>query len=59
MWCMMAPVNGFDSEGYRPNPYSANIERHHSNWVHPNLDGHRQIGDALACVVEKLRQDRS
>lgn len=59
MRCMLDPINGFDFEGYRPNPYSANIERHQSNWVHPNLDGYRQMGDALACVVEKLYQDRA
>ena len=57
MRCILDPQTGFDTEVYRTNPYSARLAEHHSNWVHPNQAGYRQMGDALAAVVEKLRSD--
>lgn len=56
MRCLLDPKDGFDTDGYRPNPYSARIAEHHSNWVHPNPAGYKQMGDALASMVEKLRK---
>ena len=58
MRAFLDPGNGFDTDAYRDNPYSARITEHHSNWVHPNLAGYKQMGDALASVVEKLRKSR-
>jgi len=55
MRCFLDPRDGFDTDAYRSNPYSPQLSTHQSNWVHPNLAGYRQMGDALACVVEKLR----
>jgi len=56
MRCFLDPKDGFDTDAYRPNPYSARITEHQSNWVHPNLAGYKQMGDALASIVEKLRK---
>jgi len=58
MRCFLDPANGFDTDGFRPNPHSARLSEHHSNWVHPNSAGYRQMGDALASMVERLRQNK-
>ena len=52
------PQNGFDYEAVSSNPYSNLLALHQCNWVHPNSAGYRQLGDALAAVVEKLRKTR-
>lgn len=50
------PVYGFDMQAYPVSMYSDKLEMHHSNWVHPNVCGYRQMGDALGGVIEKLRR---
>lgn len=56
MRCFLDPRDGFDTDARRDNPYSARLVERHSNWVHPNQAGYRQMGDALAGTVEKLRR---
>lgn len=58
MRCFVDPKDGFDIDAYRTNPYSGRLSEHHCNWVHPNLAGYRQMGDALASTVEKLRKEK-
>lgn len=55
MRCFLDPKDGFDTDVYRTNPYSARLNEHQSNWVHPNQAGYGQMGDALASLVERLR----
>lgn len=50
------PKEGFDRDGYRDHPYGGTVREHHSNWVHPNGAGYRQMSDGLAATVEKLRK---
>lgn len=49
------PVFGFDKEPYRANKYSDDYVMKQSNWVHPNANGYKQMGDALAAVIEAIR----
>ena len=48
-------VFGFDKEPYRANKYCDDYVMKQSNWVHPNANGYRQMGDALAAVLEAIR----
>jgi len=49
------PVFGFDKEPYRANLYCDDYVMKQSNWVHPNANGYKQMGDALAAVIEAIR----
>lgn len=49
------PVFGFDLEPYRGNKYVDHYVMKHENWVHPNPNGYKQIGDAVAAVIEAIR----
>ena len=49
------PVFGFDKEPYKANRYADDFVMKHSNRVHPNASGYKQIGDALAAVIEVIR----
>ncbi len=48
--------NGFDKARIRANLYNDNQIIIKNDGVHPNANGYRQMGDALAAVVEKLRK---
>lgn len=47
--------NGFDKASMRSNLYNDTQVVIRDDAVHPNPNGYRQMGDALAAVVEKLR----
>ncbi len=49
------PENGFPKEGKKANKYSEVLETHHSDWVHPNVSGYCQMGDAMCGLIQKLR----
>lgn len=49
------PVHGFDKEPYRANKYCDDYVMKQSNWVHPNANGYKQMGDAIAAVIEAVR----
>lgn len=49
------PVYGFSTQAAAANLYHPQLVTHHSNWVHPNEFGYKQMGDALAGVVQKIR----
>lgn len=51
------PVHGYDKEPFRANKYCDDYVMKHGNWVHPNANGYKQMGDALAAVVEAIRKD--
>ncbi len=47
--------NGFPKQCVKSNLHSENLEYHHSNWVHPNLAGYYQMGDAICGLIQKIR----
>ncbi|EJU14005.1 hypothetical protein LH128_05885 [Sphingomonas sp. LH128] len=50
------PVYGFDSQNENPNIYATGTTVvRYNNWVHPNGIGHKQMGDALAALVQATR----
>ncbi|MDY3928620.1 MAG: SGNH/GDSL hydrolase family protein [Clostridia bacterium] len=49
------PVNGFPYEYVKANKYTEETVKKQSNWVHPNFTGYCQMGDALAAVIEEIR----
>ena len=49
------PVFGFDKEPYRANKYCDDYVMKQANWVHPNANGYKQMGDAVAAVIEAIR----
>lgn len=61
--CPMSHVidtkNGFDRISMRENLYCDKQVEIIDDPVHPNSSGYRQMGDALAGVVEKLRHQKS
>ena len=50
------PENGFPKQTVKSNLHSENMEIHHSNWVHPNLAGYYQMGDAICGLIQKIRK---
>lgn len=50
------PVYGYDAGAFRANPYTARLTEHANDNLHPGEAGYRQMGDALAAMVEYLRQ---
>jgi len=50
------PDYGFSFSGEHANSYTDVIVTGHDNWVHPNNAGYRQMGDALAASVQRLRR---
>lgn len=42
---------GYDKQKEKANRYSEEEVERHINWVHPNLCGHKQMGDILAGTV--------
>ena len=55
MLAVLDPVYGFPREVHKANRYSDASVEAHGNWVHPAACGYKQMGDALAAVLEKLR----
>ncbi len=55
MLACIDPENGFPFNYVKVNKYNEAMEKHQSNWVHPNESGYCQIGDALAGVIEFIR----
>lgn len=53
------PIHGFDYDTVKANMYSESSVRVHSNWVHPNRTGYCQMGDAIASVIEYVRNKNS
>ncbi len=47
--------NGFSKQCVKANLHSEALEYHHSNWVHPNLAGYYQMGDAICGLIQKIR----
>ncbi len=47
--------NGFDCTYVKDNLYSEAMTKVQSNWVHPNKNGYCQMGDAVAGVIEYIR----
>ena len=47
--------SGFASTDVKTSNYSIETEKFQNNWVHPQESGYRQMGDALAAIIEKLR----
>lgn len=52
------PENGFPKDYRKANRHSEEMEKHHSNWVHPNRSGYCQMGDAMCGVIQKSRNDK-
>lgn len=50
--------NGFDKTSMRANLYCDTQVEIKDDTVHPNPDGYRQMGDALAGTVEKIRHKK-
>ncbi len=55
MHAVIDPRHGFPHIFERANRYCDTTEERQSNWVHPNESGYRQMGDALAAVIEYIR----
>lgn len=55
MLAVCDPDFGFDTVSVKPNIYSTEKVIHQSNWVHPNETGYKQMGDALAGVINTIR----
>ena len=51
------PINGFPYTYVKANKYTEEMVKKQSNWVHPNLSGYCQMGDALAGVIEFIRKN--
>ncbi|MBQ2966736.1 MAG: SGNH/GDSL hydrolase family protein [Clostridia bacterium] len=49
------PLAGFDTDHSPANLYSVLPVFHQANWVHPNISGYKQMGDALAGVLCKIK----
>ena len=49
-------IYGFSSQETPAMLYTEKAENHQNNWVHPQRAGYCQMGDALAAVIEKIRE---
>lgn len=57
MLLVVDPEYGFDRLGEPANKYVATTVERYCDWVHPNLSGHCQMGDALAGTILSLDHD--
>lgn len=56
MGSVLDTVYGFDYQTENVNIYSTEQVKRYNNWVHPNDSvGHKQMGDALAGLIQKIR----
>lgn len=51
------PEYGFEDAQVKANLYSTATVRQLTNWVHPNITGYKQMGDALAATIAMIRSD--
>lgn len=58
MLLCLDPDNGFSKSVVKANIHSENTEVHHNNWVHPNLSGYYQMGDAICGLIQKIRKSK-
>lgn len=58
MMCCIDGEYGFAKTSVNANLYNDTQLEKQQNWVHPNEVGYKQMGDALAGTVEKLRHKR-
>lgn len=56
MLAVCDPEAGFPQAVSCANIYSEKTICHLDNWVHPNESGYKQMGDALAGVITKLKE---
>ncbi len=56
MLACIDPENGFPYTYEKLNKYTEETAKRQSNWVHPNDAGYKQMGDALAAVIEYIRK---
>lgn len=49
-------IYGFSSSNKKTMVYGTETESFQDNWVHPQRSGYCQMGDALAAVIEKIRE---
>lgn len=52
---VLDPEFGFDTTEEPANCYSTKQVFRQNNWVHPNVAGYRQMGDAFAAVIQHIR----
>ncbi len=57
MLAVCDPAAGFPVTSDARNIYSEQRITHLNNWVHPNECGYKQMGDALAAVLTKIKRD--
>ena len=49
------PDYGFDTITEPANKYNSTLVTRYSNWVHPNKTGQKQLGDAIAAIIQGIR----
>lgn len=59
MLLVVDPQYGFGVIREPVSKYVAELVDRHNNWVHPNLSGHYQMGDALAAVLQIAQKTHS
>ena len=59
MHAMLDYVYGFDMQVEQANKYTHEKVARYNNWVHPNVSGYKQMGDAMAGVIQKIRNWKS
>ena len=57
MGAVCDPEYGIESAQFKANLHSAEMVTQLANWVHPNIAGYRQMGDALGATIAMIRQD--
>lgn len=56
MQAILDPASSHFHVQYHPNMYTDRFCEAQTDWVHPNYIGYCQMGDALAAVLEDIRQ---
>lgn len=49
------PDYGFDTTTEPANKFNPTLVTRYSNWVHPNTAGQKQLGDAIAAIIQGIR----
>ena len=55
MYAVLDPIHGFPQMDYSNGRYFNSSEVHVKDAIHPNEGGYRQMGDALAASIQKIR----
>ncbi len=58
MQAVMDPVTSHPHATFYPTMYTSMSVTAQQDWVHPNLAGYYQMGDAIAAVLEDIRQSK-